>query len=57
MLAEERKQLPDIGPRGLVDPLPDHLVGVPVCLHKYEPLLERAWLERGAAEARRSASG
>jgi hypothetical protein len=26
--------------------LPPHLEGVPPCLHKYEPLLRRAWLER-----------
>jgi hypothetical protein len=27
-------------------PLPPHLRGVPPSLHKYEPLLKRAWLER-----------
>jgi hypothetical protein len=40
-----------MGPQGLVEPLPDHLAGVPACLHKYEPLLQKAWLEREAAPA------
>jgi hypothetical protein len=40
-----------MGPQGLVEPLPDHLAGVPACLHKYEPLLEKAWLEGSAAAA------
>jgi hypothetical protein len=31
--------------------LPPHLVGVPACLHKYEPLFKRA------VEAERSAAG
>jgi hypothetical protein len=26
---------------------PPHLAGVPRSLHKYEPLLRRAWLARG----------
>ena len=57
MLAEERRRLLNLGPQGLVEPLPDHLVGVPRCLHKYEPMLERAWIERqaAAAESRRVA--
>jgi hypothetical protein len=50
-LAEERKALLNTGPQGLVEPLPDHLAGVPACLHKYEPLLQKAWLEREAAAA------
>lgn len=28
--------------------LPPHLVGVPNCLHKYEPLLRRTYAEREA---------
>jgi hypothetical protein len=28
--------------------LPPHLAGVPACLHRYEPLLRRAWEERQA---------
>jgi hypothetical protein len=28
--------------------LPPHLVGVPNCLHKYEPLLRRSYDERQA---------
>jgi hypothetical protein len=27
-------------------PLPAHLSGVPASLHKYEPLLRKAWVER-----------
>jgi hypothetical protein len=49
VLAEERRRLLNLGPQGLVEPLPDHLVGVPRCLHKYEPMLEKAWHERQAA--------
>jgi hypothetical protein len=30
-------------------PLPIHLRGVPRSLHKYEPLLRRAWEERAEA--------
>jgi hypothetical protein len=30
--------------------LPAHLQGVPRSLHKYEPLLERAWRERQQRE-------
>jgi len=30
-------------------PLPPHLEGVPRCLHKYEPLLRRAWLARATS--------
>jgi hypothetical protein len=57
VLAEERRRLLNLGPQGLVEPLPDHLVGVPRCLHKYEPMLEKAWLERqAAAESRRAAA-
>jgi hypothetical protein len=29
-------------------PLPPHLSGIPASLHKYEPLLRRAWLEAGS---------
>ena len=29
-----------------IEPLPPHLRGVPSSLHKYEPLLKKAWLER-----------
>ena len=32
-------------------PLPEHLRGVPPSLHKYEPLLRRAYEERAAATA------
>jgi hypothetical protein len=28
------------------EPLPPHLRGLPRSLHKYEPLLKRAWVER-----------
>ena len=49
MLARERERLLNLGPQGLVDPLPDHLAGVPRCLHKYEPLLREAWLDRQQA--------
>ena len=31
--------------------LPPHLVGVPSCLHKYEPLLRRTYDEREAQVA------
>ena len=58
MLARERERLLNLGPQGLVDPVPDHLAGVPGCLHKYEPLLRKAWLERRqAAEAREQLAG
>jgi hypothetical protein len=30
-------------------PVPEHLVGVPRSLHKYEPLLRRSWAERQTA--------
>ena len=46
-----------MGPQGLVEPLPEHLAGVPTCLHKYGPMLEKAWLERQAAEERTIAAG
>lgn len=29
--------------------LPAHLQGVPISLHKYEPLLKRSWEKRAAA--------
>jgi hypothetical protein len=57
MLAQERRRLLNMGPQGIVDPLPEHLAGVPACLHKYEPLLQQAWLERQSAEERQSATG
>lgn len=56
MLAQERRRLLNLGPQGLVEPLPDHLAGVPTCLHKYEPMLEKAWLERQAAAETRQAA-
>ena len=58
VLAEERKLLLNLGPQGLVEPVPDHLAGVPSCLHKYEPLLKQAWEARQAVaeEPRRAAS-
>jgi hypothetical protein len=58
VLARERERLLNLGPQGLVDPLPDHLAGVPACLHKYEPLLRKAWVERQqAAESREQIAG
>jgi hypothetical protein len=58
VLARERKRLLNLGPLGLAEPVPDHLAGVPVCLHKYEPLLLKAWLERQqAAEPREQIAG
>ena len=30
--------------------VPAHLRGIPRSLHKYEPLLKQAWLERGPAQ-------
>lgn len=33
----------------VAEPLPDHLRGVPLSLHKYEPLLRRSFEERAAA--------
>jgi hypothetical protein len=57
VLAREREQLMKLGPQGLVEPLPEHLAGVPTCLHKYGPMLEKAWLERQAAEERTIAAG
>jgi hypothetical protein len=58
VLARERERLLNLGPQGLVEPVPDHLAGVPACLHKYEPLLRKAWLERRqAAEAREQLAG
>jgi hypothetical protein len=33
------------GPR-----LPAHLSGLPMSLHKYEPLLRRSWIERTEGE-------
>ena len=58
MLAQERRRLLNLGPQGLVEPLPDHLADVPACLHKYEPLLQKAWLERqAAAETSQAATG
>ena len=35
----------------LEQPLPAHLIGVPPSLHKYEPLLKRAWLEQARSVA------
>jgi hypothetical protein len=49
VLAREWAALAEVGPQGLVEPLPEHLAGVPACLHKYEPLLREAWLERRRA--------
>jgi hypothetical protein len=49
VLAQEWAELAKVGPQGLVEPPPEHLAGVPVCLHKYEPLLREAWLARHAA--------
>ena len=34
----------------VAEPLPDHLRGVPLSLHKYEPLLRRSFEERGVAQ-------
>ena len=34
------------------EPLPPHLQGLPRSLHKYEPLMRRAWDERAGETAR-----
>jgi hypothetical protein len=44
-----RKELPtEIAALMTPPALPPHLVGVPRCLHKYEPLLRRTFDEREA---------
>jgi hypothetical protein len=37
--------------------VPEHLAGVPACLHKYEALLLRAWLAHREAEGAAGETG
>jgi len=45
VLAQDRRAVAEL----VAPSAPPHLEGVPECLHRFEPLLRRAWEDRQAA--------